>query len=278
MRGAIFEHFAQYKVDLGGLWDGLKRSEGFADNRDLATLIKDRYDDETQAAFLERMREEQALLNSGQRTGPRQLLLSLPDDFFCRAVELGLELSRDYCINVAFDTMSNMVADYARGIQALLERENVPYRINDEDRLEWYGDEGVHAAATAPALGVLADPRLRYARADYEEALGRLRLGTQNGLRDALNYAGSSVEAAMKAVLREHEIAIPTKGQAADLWSALRKADLGFGWASSLVLCAAVFRNEQAAHAEPEPTTVEEVEAVLAGAAGAIVYLATLLP
>jgi hypothetical protein len=168
-------------------------------------------------------------------------------------------------------------------ISAIARNRGAPWRFVHPGGFEYVGDEEVERALIRPALAAIN--RAEFAggvKDDFETARTELATGTPAALRQAVHAAGCAVESAMKVVLDRHRVAYEAKRDAAAvLFAHLEGAGLVPSYMRDLVLVAMTPRNRIAGHgpgAVAHAVAAREAEAVLAGAAGAIAYLAECLP
>jgi HEPN domain-containing protein len=157
-----------------------------------------------------------------------------------------------------------------------------PYRrIRNGFHFEWVGDPAQHAQTVQPALLALADPRLRGAQAEFEEALAKRRRGAPKDLEDAVDEAAKSVESILKILHREHTIKPPATQQITQLFNSLVAAQILPGYIDKLIAAPAGPRNHMASHGQGSAVRevpAELADASIAAAATAITLLAHYLP
>ena len=116
-------------------------------------------------------------------------------------------------------------------------------------------------------------------RVDLEQALAELKLGTPQACKQALNEAASSVEGAMKVLLRQRLITYDQRDTAHRLFEHLRDNDIVARDTEKMLLALTQARNHRGAHGAIAAHAVEQIEAeaFVAAAATAIAFLGKLL-
>lgn len=157
-----------------------------------------------------------------------------------------------------------------------------PWTFSYQDGFEFVGDEEVERELILPALAAIN--RQEFAggvRSEFESARAELSTGTPQALKQAVHEAGCAVESAMKVVLDEHGVQRDPRDAARRLFDRLEGAGIVPRHMEYLVLVVMTPRNRLGGHgagASPHSVDPEEAATVVAGAAGAIAYLATRLP
>jgi len=208
--------------------------------------------------------------------GSTLILLVLPDEEFLAAIEhMAMELAAD----PRNRGMADRLLSYSA---AALAAHGLPYRKDPhERRFEWTGDPAVHEETVAPALRVLADPRLAGARAEFEEGLGKRRAGGLKNYEDAIDEAAKSVESTLKVLIGANRFALPPKQGALSLFGVLTQNRALPGYLQKLVTAAADIRNHTAAHGQgavAREASAEDADAAIGSAATALTRLAHYLP
>jgi hypothetical protein len=109
-----------------------------------------------------------------------------------------------------------------RFVNDLFAARGMAYRLDENGRAHWHGDEGAYIEVIRPALDALGDVRLAGARQEFEAALGQLRAGTPKDDEGAIEESGKAVESAMKVVLDERGYKRIGNESSEKLWQALR--------------------------------------------------------
>jgi GNAT superfamily N-acetyltransferase len=202
-----------------------------------------------------------------QRAGLYALLLTMPEPDFRLAVQLA---ARSLGVG---DALANRITNVCRSRGA-------PWAFSASG-FEWVGDEVVEREMLRPALATLNDPRLAAgARIEFESARAELRIGTPAALGQAVVESAKAVESAMRVLLEDRGIAYAPGDAAQKLFNRLESAGVLEHYMERTVLASATPRNKVAAHgggAVAHVVTVEQAEAIVAAAAGAITYLGKLL-
>ena len=238
----------------------------------------------TQARYTDDLRLdwEQASREAAQMYAPVGLLNAMPAPDFLTLVQVAVGLMRD--------PLRQSAAPSA--ITKICERRGVPYRfagVGPLGRFEWIGDAVTEALILRPALSALDDPRLAQGpRTDFEDARTALRDGSPSGRRRAVTHACNAVESALKVLLGEHRIALPSSQNLDALLAACREAGVfpaavdGKGVPIEQVLAGpGRFGNRRGRHgagAVPHDVEPDEAEAVVAAAAVALTFIARRLP
>jgi hypothetical protein len=118
-------------------------------------------------------------------------------------------------------------------------------------------------------------------QAEFESARRELHDGRQSALKQAVHEAGCAVESAMKVLLEAHGVAFDADHDAAGrLFESLVEAGVVPRHMQNFVLSPVTPRNRRGGHgagAVPHAVELAEAEAMVAGAAASIAYLAKLL-
>jgi HEPN domain-containing protein len=201
-----------------------------------------------------------------------ELLGAVPDDLFIAAIEVGEEMAVAYAFEAG--GIIDFHERFERTVTDLFVTSGVPYEFEDGQLVPTMSP-AVSTTSVAPAVDVLEDSRLTEVRAHYVEALRRLQEPDPD---EAVDEARHAVEAALLAVLDARGIARPDKHQANDLFNVLVSNGLERD-AEELVLAVPRFRGRtRAGHAGRPPVTLDEAQAAVAAAGGALLYLAGKLP
>ena len=88
-------------------------------------------------------------------------LLAIPAPYFLTALEYAVRGRGSPGVSV----------QALNEINRHFETRGIWFRMTRAGLAEWHGDEAVYKAVVAPALDVLADPRLGAARREFEDAL-----------------------------------------------------------------------------------------------------------
>ncbi len=206
-----------------------------------------------------------------RRVNPREarfyaLLLNMPEPDFRLAVE------------VAVHDRKEIVAER---VTCICRGRGVPWVFTGQG-FEYVGDEQVERDLIRPALSAINRPEFAGGvRAEFESARRELARGTPDALKQAVHEAGCSVESAMKVLLDARGVPYGAGDTAQPLFNHLEEADVIPRYMEKLVLVAMTPRNRKGGHgagAQAHEVDPAEAEAIVAGAGGAIAYLATLLP
>ncbi len=201
------------------------------------------------------------------------ILLSLPDDMFILAVELGEPLAA--ARRIPSGRTDPGILRFQADVAELFLTNGVPYEFDDGGRLRPSMSPSVSAVSVEPAVDVLNNPLLQDASHHFTEA--RRRLGEPDP-EEAVDEARQAVEAGMLAVLDARNIPRPEKRQAQALFAALVARGMP-NTAEELVLAAPRFRGRTSAgHAGGPAVSLDEAQAAVAAAAAALLYLAGKLP
>jgi hypothetical protein len=205
----------------------------------------------------------------------------MPDADFAIALEGGLSIVIETAEVSEGVWPQDYVGPVREHVNTMFERRAVPYRVDDEARVGYFGDPSIRALVHEPALRALADPRLAGARAEFEDALTKLGVGRAKDREDAIEESRKAVESAMKALLAAHG-ETGHEGKASwRLIEALRDAGIVEAQADQLLMAAARVANATASHgsgSQPRDVPHELAVAVVGTAANAITFLAARLP
>jgi hypothetical protein len=198
----------------------------------------------------------------------KALLLHAPEPDFRAAVVAALEACG------ALDMA-------AERITAICRNRGAPWALSPTDDFEYVGDEQVETELIRPALAAINRPEFAGGvKREFDSARTELSRGTPEALKQAIHEAGCSVESAMKVVLESHGVAYDAGDTASSLFSRLEAAAVVPRHMEKLVLVAMTPRNRRGGHgagAQPHNVDAAEAEAIVAGSAGAITYLASCL-
>lgn len=210
----------------------------------------------------------------GERRDPREaaslaLLLHSPEPDFRLAISEALRAA-------------SAMGAAAERITAICRNRGAPWAFDHPDGFEYVGDEEIERELVRPALAAIN--RHEFAggvRQEFEAARAELANGTPGDLKQAIIEAGAAVESAMKVLLEARGIAFGAGDTASPLFNHLESGGVVPRHMENLVLVAMVPRNRMGGHgagAIAHQVDAQEAEAVVAGVAGAIAYLATRLP
>ena len=269
-------------LDASGLLTLHEQAEHVADRQDLIADLEERYGMPT-GSFVGRVwrrhfgesepqfeRDRPEFACGAQ--GARLVLLELPDSEFLTVIEHAVRLSR---------LRPQQASDSYEYVGDALRAHGTPYRALGPDwEFEWIGDPAHHVLTVQPALLALADSRLAGARAEFEEALSKRRVGTPKNLEDAVDEAAKSVESILKILHHELGVTPPRSQQVTSLFNSLVTTNKLPGYVDKLIAAASGPRNNMASHGQG--ATVREVpeelaDASIAAAATAITFLARYL-
>ena len=285
VRRAILAAAGRMDRDATELLDRHARAESLAEVRDIVDDVEERYgldansllsDPQTQLR-LGRIEAGRSLLSSGARAQlyAECVLYALPDTEFLAVIEHAVAGGAP-----SFVTGGEDLADAAGEI---LEAHGCAFRREPGNwpHFAWVGDPKHHELVVEPALRALADTRLAGARAEFEEALRKRRLGAPKDLEDAVDECAKAVESTLQILHDEHGVARSGKEAVLELFVSLKNAAVLPPYVTNLVTAAAGPRNHMASHGQG--ATVREVPeelaaASIAAAATAITFLAHYLP
>jgi hypothetical protein len=176
----------------------------------------------------------------------------------------------------------NRMEDAAARITGICRNRGAPWAFSHPNGFEYVGDEKIEAELIRPALAAVNRPEfVGGVKQEFDSARAELAQGTPTALKQAVHEAGNSVESAMKVVLEAHNVPHGPGDTAAPLFDKLEAAGIVPRHMQNLVLMAMTPRNRRGGHgagAIPHQVDASEAESIVAGAGGAIAYLATLLP
>jgi hypothetical protein len=289
-RGAILDWFNETGVSPSRIWAELLAREGISVGIDVYQEIFRRYGEDVFNVTLTAWREYEESLDAllradsmpdflkGEALIPksqreiRSLLLAVPDGLFLNAVPAGYAvLSDDWGEHL--EAAPNPSQHFNR----IFEKRNVPYRFNANLGASWHGDQAAHEEIVEPALAVLADQRLGVARADFDEALAQLRIGTAKARKDAVNHGAKAVEGVLSAVLQDRGLPLPDRMQAQKLWQRLCDEGVVSKDSEAFLSGATRLRNKRGSHSNEEEVSGAEAEASVMSAAVAVRFFASFL-
>jgi hypothetical protein len=167
-------------------------------------------------------------------------------------------------------------------ISQICQKRGAPWIFSPPGGFEYVGDEEVERELVRPALAAINRPEFAGGvRAEFEAARAELAKGTPDALKQAIHEAGCAVESAMKVVLGRHNATYSEGDTASPLFEHLEQARIVPRYMQNLVLVAMSPRNKLGGHGAgdaPHDVDPSVAASVVAGAAGAIAYLATCLP
>jgi hypothetical protein len=197
------------------------------------------------------------------------LLMHAPEPDFRLAIQAALEATKK--VGAASDRITQICR--SRGI---------PWAFSHLHGFEYVGDEQVERDLVRPALAAINRPEFAGGvRTEFESARAELAKGTPEALKQAIHEAGCCLESAMKVVLGAHGIPYNAGDTAQPLFNHLEDAGIVPRHMEKLVLVAMTPRNRRGGHgagAEAHAVSPSEAGAVVAGAGGAVAYLASALP
>lgn len=198
----------------------------------------------------------------------KALLMHAPEPDFRAAIAAALEACH------ALDKA-------AERITVICRNRGAPWALNAAEGFQYVGDEQVEAELIRPGLAAINRPEFAGGvKREFESARVELNRGTPEALKQAIHEAGCSVESAMKVVLESHGVPFDAGDTALPLFNHLEAAGVVPRHMEKLVLVAMTPRNRKGGHgagAQPHAVDAAEAEAIIAGAAGAIAYLASRL-
>jgi hypothetical protein len=274
-------------------------AEYVADTRDLLADVERRYKLESSLQTRVMLRMTGGLIGAltGRSAKPLDvytdagaefILLELPDPEFVTAIQNAVDLGFTKELIGGIENVRSTNQIYARGEDFISHADQTfaahgaPYRrIVDTWRFEWIGDPTQHELVIQPALQALDDSRLGGARAEFEEALHKRRLGAAKDLEDAVDEAAKAVESLLKVLHAAHNVTPPHGQQVTPLFNSLVTANVLPGYVDKLVVGAAGPRNQMASHGQGATVRAvpeELADASIAAAATAITLLTHYLP
>lgn len=200
----------------------------------------------------------------------RAMLLHMPEPDFRVAVEAVFDAAR-------WDS------GIAERISSICRNRGVPWTFSVTGKFEYVGDEVVERDLIRPAAAAINRAEFSGGvRAEFEAARRELAEGKPASLKQAVHEAGCAVESAMKVVLERHGVAFDGQRDTANkLFDLLESAGLVPRHMQNFVLSPMTPRNRRGGHgagAIAHAVDLAEAEAMVAGAAGSIAYLAKRLP
>jgi len=203
-----------------------------------------------------------------RRVGPDQaaagaMLLNMPEPDFRVAIE-------------AITSIANW--DIADRISSICRNRGAPWAFS-EGGFEYVGDETIERDVIRPAIAAINRPEFSGGvRSEFEAARRELADGKPASLKQAVHEAGCAVESAMKVVLEHHSVPFDAqRDTAAKLFELLESGGLVPRHMQNFVLSPLTPRNRRGGHgagATAHAVDLTEAEAMVAGAAGSISYLA----
>lgn len=197
------------------------------------------------------------------------LLLHAPEPDFRLAIDDALKAA-------------GKVGAAAERITAICRNRGTPWAFSHLHGFEYVGDEEVERQLIRPALAAINRPEfVGGVRQEFNSARAELTRGSPEALKQAIHEAGCCLESAMKVVLDVHGVTYQLGDTAQPLFNHLERAGIVPRHMEKLVLVAMTPRNRKGGHgagAEAHVVNPDEAGAIVAGAAGAIAYLATRLP
>ena len=251
--------------------------------------VRDRWGDDQAELLLQEIANDPVVAkweigSDGRRAAARKVVFRyMPEPLYLDYLEeaiatYGRGLDDDL---LYYDIVQDPILTPVRYLNELFAGRGIDYRFNGEGRAEWHGDEGAYHEVIRPALDALDDQRLAGCRHELEAALGHLRAGTPKDREDAIEEAGKAVESAMKVLLDQRNVERPDRQTAEQLWQALRDGGIVETPTHHAILSTSRLRNEWGAHGQGGEIRVIPAgipEHAVRAAAGAIAYLAELLP
>jgi hypothetical protein len=212
----------------------------------------------------------------------RWSFLYAPDPLFATVITYGIEqLERWYAEQQGPDAAQRVTRTVVGKLNEAFAKRSVPYRVDDDFEVRWYGDESTYKAITEPALKVLGDPRLAGAKTEYEDALAGLRTGKQKSLEDAIEESTKAVESTMKVLIDETGLNRTGKETADPLIKILAAGKVVPAHVDQLLFAAARIRNAAGGHGAggtPRHTPEDLAVACVAASGVAITYLGGKFP
>lgn len=292
LRGGLLRWFTDQHVGARDIWGRFAQRQGYGIVEDYLRGLDARFGTGAAVATRARMDDYWTMLcaevASAQQASPDALhrvrlskahqlaLHAMPDSDFAVALEAASQLAVE---GMAISDMGMPGWDYIgtvlEHVNDVLERRGVPYRMDRDLNCESVGDQAVHELAIEPALGALVDPRLAGARAEFEDAVAKLRRAGPRDLEDAIEESRKAVESTMKVLLAAHGVQVSPKLTTKPLHDALVDAGIVERQTDNLVTASARMANVGASHGSG--ATVRAVPADLAGAAVAAAGVAVTL-
>jgi len=204
---------------------------------------------------------------SPQLAAARSLLLHMPEPDFRIAIEAIVGAGR---------------LDVADRITSICRNRGAPW-VFGGNGFEYVGDETVEHGLIRPALAAINRGEFSGGvRSEFEAARRELAEGKPASLKQAIHEAGCAVESAMKVVLEGKGVPFDKQRDTArKLFDLLESTGIVPRHMEYFVLSPMTPRNRRGGHGAgsiAHAVDLAEAEAMVAGAAGAIAYLATKLP
>jgi hypothetical protein len=298
VRGAILSYLSQRAgVRPEKIWWRFAQAEGYGDIEGFLERCGQRDGADAERAVRARMvegwrplvaqtpraRDAQpaSLANLQAEQRPRLVLIAMPDADFASALRCGVAEAAKQ-VEAEFMGMAwSPALEIYEHLNRLFNRRGVPYRFTD-DGLVFKGDQSLNDLTVVPALYVLADERLAGARAEFEDAVTKLRVGGPKDLEDAIEESRKAVESALKVLIDETpRLQRPRQETTDDLVGMLVTGKVVEKQTRDLLTAVARVANGLASHGAGGDIRVVSKDlavAVVSTAASAITFLAARLP
>jgi hypothetical protein len=284
VRRAITSWFADQDVPAEEVRRAWFQQAGYGDANDVIGDVKHRWGDDAATELRRALEADQGVQDMNY--GPNRLAQATKIAARHVPAALFLDYLEHAVDQYATDRATTLPgAPYIEGpydapvryINDLFAARGIVYRLDEQGRAEWHGDEGAYDEIVRPALDALSDSRFAGCRQEFEAALRHLRAGTPKDLEDAIEEAAKAVESGMKAVLDDRQVT-RTGGETAEpLWNLLNQNGVVPSQTKDSILGTSRIRNAFGGHGQGSsvrqiPDDVPEL--AVRTAASALAYLA----
>jgi hypothetical protein len=288
VRRAIDTWFVERRVDPHEVRTRRFQRVGYGDFEDVVDDVRHRWGDEEAAQLIRDLEDDRTVArweigsNARRDAATKAVFHHTPEALYLDYLEEAIVEYARVAADVAEEYLQDLVEDPVltpvRYLNQLFAGRHIDYHFSQDGRAEWHGDEGAYREVIRPALDALDDQRIVGCRHEFEAAL---RAGTPKDHEDAIEEAGKAVESAMKVLIDERGVERPERQTAEQLWQALRDGGIVETPTHDAILSTSRLRNEWGAHGqggEVRKIPAGLPEHAVRAAAGAIAYLAELLP